>query len=284
MGRNRLLIVLIVLLSLTGDAAAQTVRVRATKKGMKIGAITGAASGLLLGGFAGLLVFGLCESGDCPESAFASTAVGAVLGTAFGTVSGGAFGAVIGASLTRHVPIVDANGKVAPPLTGMASLAPAFAHSQKATSAGSAGIRFNYAFQTEHLTFGPEIGWYGLGSNKRPFARSCPGNDPFLVCFDTIQGTETAFTAGGNARLGTGVSKRIEPYVSAGIGVFAFRRYFSGQELGGYSVGSGVSLRNEKRNRALFAEARWQSNLTRSGLQDANYGFSTFLLGGSVAW
>lgn len=260
------------------------VRQRATRTGVKWGAITGGVGGALFGGFLGYLIEALCES-ECSGDISHGALIGGVLGGVAGTAAGGVTGGIIGAGAPKWVSIDARHVRPAPShAIGSASLLPAFARPGSG-GGGGAGARFAYSFETRHLALGPELGVYSLGSNTRSRAAVCAPDLP-VTCTDTIPSHETVTHGGFNARLGTGVDRRVEPYLTAGSGFYVWTRDHSlgSLELIGYSVGAGVQLRNANGKRAVVAETRWQDNLSRSGNPDGKYGFYTFAIGGSLAW
>jgi hypothetical protein len=257
---------------------------RGIRTGVKIGAPVGAATGVLflLGAAA------VCEY-ECPNLNIANFAAAVLGGGAFGAVAGGVTGGTIGATVPRWVDVSRASVPPTRPVAaagavrtiGSVSLVPAIARAEDADDVGF-GARMAYTFHTTYISFGPEIGLYGLGTNPRPRFTVC-GTD-YQLCVDTVPTAESVFHAGAVARVGTGGHRRVEPFGSLGFGVYKWNRGENGIELGGYSTGAGVQLRSASRRRVLTAEARWQSNLTRSGDEDGQYGFLTFGLGGSLAW
>lgn len=285
-------LILILLLAVTVPAHAQRdstqlVRIRATTKGMKIGAVAGTISGLVLGAFGGYLVYALCDTGDCSESLGQSIAAGTLIGGAFGLATGGATGAMIGASRPQYVRADDRRARhVASEIIGGASFAPAFAHPNEGHGNGL-GARFSYYFQTEHLAVGPEIGWYSAGTVDRTVYNPCPappGQE--IYCADTISQKQSVLHANVNARLGTGATRKFEPYVTGGLGYYRWNlsRGFASTDALGYSGGGGLTLRDATRRKAVFAEARVQSNVNDPGFTGVDYGFLTFAIGASVAW
>jgi hypothetical protein len=242
---------------------------RSTSRGMKAGAVIGAPVGAAFGAFFMLLVSGLCEY-DCPEDKPRAIALGALGFGAFGGVAGGTIGAVVGASIPRWLSIDDARVRVpavhdvaaaAPVTIGSLAVTPALAGAANGGGAG-AGARATYMFHLRRAGLGLEAGAYDLGNDTR------------------------VVHAGGLARFGAGFDRRFEPFVTLGTGLYSWSDVGGGAiQLGGYSAGAGINVRSASRKQALFAEARWQDNLTISGdLDSSKYGFYTIGIGGSVAW
>ncbi len=243
-------------------------RQRATVRGMKIGAIVGAPAGAVFGALLLWLVSAMCEY-DCSDNSGSDIALGAAAFAAGGAVAGGAVGAAIGAATPRWVNLDDARlrlsrlGSTAPShRIGSVAVTPVYAHNA-AGAGGGPGVRAAFAFQTRRVSFGPEIGYYDLGE----------GN------------LQSVTHWGGISRVGAGSDRQLEPYASLGAGLFSWNMAGGGAlRLGGYSAGGGLQLRSAAGKAALFGEARWQSNLTRSGNPDGNLGFYTIGLGGSLTW
>lgn len=243
---------------------------RSTSRGMKAGAIIGAPAGAAFGAFFMLLASGLCEY-DCVEDTPRAIALGALGFGAFGMVAGGTVGAVVGSAIPRWVDIddprvripteADAESPAPAHAIGSVSVTPAFAKFADGDEAG-AGARAAYMFHLRRAGLGLEAGTYSMGGD---------GN---------------VMHAGGVARFGTGVDRRVEPFVTLGTGLYSWSQSAGGGaiQLGGYSAGTGLQLRSDSRRQSLFAEARWQSNLTRSGDSNGRYGFYTLGIGGSLAW
>jgi hypothetical protein len=242
---------------------------RSTSRGMKAGAIIGAPAGAAFGAFFMLLVSGLCEY-DCPEDKPRAIALGALGFGAFGGLAGGTIGAVVGASIPRwldiddpriRLPTTDDVAASVPVTIGSLAVTPALAGAANGGGLG-AGARATYMFHLRRAGLGLEAGAYDLGNDTR------------------------VAHAGGLARFGAGFDRRLEPYVTLGTGLYSWSDVGGGAiQLGGYSAGAGINVRSASRKQTLFAEARWQDNLTISGdLDSSKYGFYTIGIGGSLAW
>jgi len=261
------------------------IRQRATRKGMRIGALVGAPVGAVFGTFLVWFVDALCE-GSCNGVSAGELALGAVGLGAFGLVSGGAIGATIGASVPRWGDVTDSRTRVpsdpdAP--IGSVSFMPAFAQFAQSESGGGFGGRANYTFETRNIAAGFEVGHYSAGTTRQlAFQGPCDVN---VSCFDTADVKTSVLHLGGVARIAPGGQRGIKPYASLGIGVYDWSSGASGSiTLAGYSLGAGVRVRNHNARRGLFAEARWQSNLSRAGHPLARYGFYSFAVGTTFAW
>lgn len=245
------------------DIEAAWFQQRATRKGMKLGAIIGAPAGAAFGAFLFTIATGLCES-DCSDNAGRDIVLGTLGFGAFGLVAGGAVGAVIGAALPQWVELTPQSRmpKVATASRriGSISLTPTYAAFARGDDSGG-GARFAYMFQTRHFSLGPELGRYGMGDRR-------------------------VSHAGGIFRVGTGTDRALEPFANVGVGLYSWGIANGGGALqfGGYSVGGGAQLRTSNGRLSGFTEGRWQSNLTRSGDTNPNYGFYTVGVGASVAW
>ena len=266
-------------------------RQRATRKGLRIGATAGAIGGLAYGAFLALLFEAFCET-DCEDYGFAEAALitGAI--GALGMVGGGALGAAIGASLPEWVSLTDRRAHIPTPadveigpdrrIIGSVSAAPAWARYTDGDDSGF-GLRATYLYHTKHIAAGPEIGSYRLGEQQRIRIGGCP--DRQGICTDTVMVSENVRHAGGLLRVGTGSDRSIEPYATLGAGLYSWGADADGSiQLGGYSLGAGMHLRNRTRSLGAFAEGRFQSNFTRSGDVGRTYGFYTFAVGGSLSW
>jgi hypothetical protein len=260
------------------------VRMRATRTGRKVGSIVGAAGGAGFGVFVGVLINVFCET-ECSENNDVLPIVGGLVGGLAGFVAGSVTGGVIGAAIPKWYDITDKNARPSHAPRGNIgsfSLTPTYAAPARGES-GGVGLRAALMFQTQHLSIGPELGAHGLGTNMRPTYTQC---DNFISCLDTVPVKERVVHGGFISRVGTGIEKRFEPYGTLGLGVYTWDR---GRGLGsltlvGYSLGAGATLRNTNGKRAAFAEARWQSNLSRGGFIDNGLGFYTIGIGGTLAW
>lgn len=250
----------------TGTIENAWVKQRATRRGLKIGAIIGAPAGAAFGAFLFTLASGLCES-DCSDNPGRDIVLGTLGFGAAGLIGGGALGAAIGAALPQWVEIASPRARLArqPAATddnrriGSISLTPAYARFAGDEENGG-GARFAYMFHTRHFSLGPEVGRYGMGERR-------------------------VSHAGGIFRVGTGTGRALEPFANVGVGLYSWGVADGGAiQLGGYSVGAGAQLRSANRRFSAFTEGRWQSNLTRSGDIDPDYGFYTLAIGGAVAW
>ena len=268
------------------DVDRAWIRQRATRKGMLIGALVGAPAGAVFGTFLVWFADALCE-GSCNGVSGGELALGAVGGGAFGLISGGVIGATIGASVPRWGDITDRRTRVpadpdAP--IGSVSFMPAFAQFAQSESGGGLGGRANYTFETRNIAAGFEVGRYSAGTTRQSVFRGGPC-DVNVSCFDTADVKTSVLHVGGVARVVPGGQRGIKPYGSLGIGVYDWSSGESGSvTLAGYSLGAGVQVRNQNARRGLFAEARWQSNLSRSGHPFARYGFYSFAVGTTFAW
>jgi hypothetical protein len=267
------------------DVDGAWIRQRSTRKGMQLGALIGAPVGAVFGVFLVWFADALCENA-CNGVSAGELALGAVGFGAFGLVSGGTIGATIGATIPRWGEITDKRTRVpsdpdAP--IGSVSFMPAFAQFGQSESGGGFGGRANYTFETRNLAVGFEAGTYSAGTTRQlEFQPPCDAN---VSCFDTADVKTSVFHVGGVARVVPGGQRGLKPYASLGVGVYNWDSDFSGSiTLAGYSVGAGLQMRNRNARRGLFAEARWQSNLSRSGHPFAQYGFYSFALGSTFAW
>jgi hypothetical protein len=255
-------------------------RERATRQGLKWGALIGAPAGAAFGAFVALIATGLCEY-ECEDLSAGEAILAVGGGGAAGALAGGALGAAIGAAIPRWVDLAGEHVRIptAPRAAhvGSISLVPTLTRAAEG-GGGGAGVRANYMFQTRHFALGPELGRYSLGERDLPAFVPC-GPD---VCLDTVPVNTSVFHAGGAVRIGTGTDRSLEPFATAGAGLYAWQGG-NGIELGGYSLGAGVQARNRSRRQSLFLEARWQSNLTRSG-DDTQLGFYTLGIGAALAW
>lgn len=245
------------------DAQSIAIQQRATKRGMKVGALIGAPAGALFGAFIMILATGLCEY-ECSDNMARDVTLGTLGFTAAGTLAGGTIGAVIGAATPQWFEITDPRVRIPsePPaasIIGSASLTPAYAR-YKDIDAGGAGVRAAYTFHMGRFAFGPELGSYFIDNDTK------------------------IHHAGGIARIGTGPRNRIEPFASVGVGFYSWGRQFGSIQLGGYSAGAGVHVKSTSRKQSVFAEARWQDNLTNSGDANSQYGFYTIGIGGQLSW
>jgi hypothetical protein len=267
------------------ETSAVEVRQRATRTGRKVGAIVGTAGGTVFGAFVGFIINAFCES-ECDDNSEGTTiVVGAIAGGLSGFVAGSVTGGVIGAAIPKWYAITDKHARPAHAPRGNLgsfSLTPVFAAPSRGESGGP-GARAALMFQTEHLSIGPELAVHSLGTNMRETFAMC---GEFVSCLDTVPVRESVAYGGFTARAGTGTQKKLEPYGTIGLGVYTWGR---GRGLGsltlvGYSLGAGAAWRNATGKRAVFAETRWQSNLSRGGFIDNALGFYTIGIGGSLAW
>ncbi|HEX6560351.1 MAG TPA: hypothetical protein VF021_12835 [Longimicrobiales bacterium] len=266
------------------DIGRIQVRQRATRSGLKWGAITGGIGGAVFGALAGYVFYGVCEV-DCPDSPNGAVIFGTLGGGAGGLIAGGVLGAVVGSALPKWVDLRDPAAnltRASPRHIGTVTFAPVVARASNSQGTG-AGARAAFLFQTRHFSLGPEVAWQALGTNQRPVFVPC-GN--LNGCTDTIPLRENVLQLGGVARLGTGSDRHIEPFATVGTGFYVWSRNPGNSSIGllGYSLGGGLQLRAASGRRSLFGEARWQSNLSASGDPNPAFGFYTFALGGALAW
>jgi hypothetical protein len=265
------------------SAAGVQVRQRATKTGVKVGAVAGTIGGGALGAFGGLIVYAGCDSGNCPESLGKSVLVGTLGGAAFGLVAGAALGAVVGSALPKWKQQSNAStGKLLPQIIGSYTITPAVARPANGEGTGG-GVRASFTYEAKYFALGPEAGWYTLGKNERPIYTNCGQLEP---CLDTMAIGENAFHIGGVARVSTGAARKVAPFASVGTGFYSWNRAqgFGTTGYMGYSAGAGVNVRNATRTRSLVAEGRWHSNLSRTDNPSRELGYYTFAIGGAVAW
>lgn len=250
----------------TGTIENAWLKQRATRRGMKIGAIVGAPAGAAFGAFLFTFASGLCET-ECSDNPGRDIVLGTLGLGAAGLIGGAALGAVIGAALPHWVEIANPRAKLAQPPAapdrehriGSISLTPAYARFAGSDENGG-GARFAYMFHTQHFSLGPEVGRYGAGERR-------------------------VSHAGGIFRVGTGADRTLEAFANVGVGLYSWGVQDGGAiQLGGYSVGAGAQVRSTSRRFSALTEARWQSNLTRSGTVNPDYGFYTLAVGGAIAW
>ena len=73
--------------------------------------------------------------------------------------------------------------------------------------------------------------------------------------------------------------------MTIGTGIYSWTTGYGGSvQFGGYSAGLGLLSRSRSHRRSAFIDARYHSNLTRSGEANPQYGFFTIGLGGALAW
>lgn len=262
------------------------VQQRATRKGATIGAIIGAPAAAAFGGF--LMLILSAESGGVSGN---DVALGVLGFGAFGALSGAVLGGVIGAATPQwveitseraRIPEADAARQARTRSIGALSLTPTFGHNLDA-SGGGVGLRASYLFQTRHFSFGPELGVLQTGDVDYETFTFCPGEN--TSCFDTVTVSQKVMHAGGLARVGTGIDNKVEPFATLGVGFTSWGKGgFGAIVLGGYSIGAGLTLRDESRKKSIFIDARYNNNLTNSGDVDPQYAFYTLGIGASVAW
>ena len=266
------------------DLEGAWIRQRSTRKGTIIGALVGAPAGGAFGLFVIWLADALCES-SCGGLGAGELVLGTAAFSAFGLLSGGAVGAVIGAGIPRWGEVTDKRTRIpADPEApiGSFSISPAYAQLAQSETGGGFGGRAAYTFETKNLALGLEAGSYNGGTTRHAVFQNCPD---LTACIDTADIKTTVFHAGGIARVVPGGQRGIKPFASLGVGVYSWSSGTSGSlVLAGYSLGAGAQLRNRTGRRGLFAEARWQSNLSRSGDPLARYGFYSIGVGSTIAW
>jgi hypothetical protein len=266
-------------------------RQRATLRGLKLGTLIGAPTGALTFGLGGLWASGFCEY-DCPESAAGYALQAAALGAVLGAITGAATGAMIGASTTRWTALSEGNvtrlvasarsgGPAARRTIGSVSAAPAFTLPVDGDGSGYGG-RAALLFHRGNFALGPELGFYELGSRQRLLTWTCDAPDG--TCSELSAARETVAFGAAATRIGTGARNIVEPYATAGVGLYSWGTDIGeGRNTAGYSIGGGVQLRTPRGWHGAFLEARWQSNM--SPVDDRyGYGFVSLSAGGALAW
>lgn len=264
-------------------------RGRSTGTGLKVGLIAGGIGGTIGGGLIGLVVAALCETDSC-----ASTGTNVLVGAGLGLLAGGGGGAALGAVVGSTIPRWVEPGAAAPARIG--ELAATGAWSRLGSRAGGSGLGGDLSYMATFgpVAVGPDVGWHGLGTNLRqgfvrcqPPVRSPSGAVPDTVTFcpEQVPVGESVWHVGGAAQLDP-LHADLRPYAVGGLGLYAWRSDYFGTSLDllGYSVGGGLRWQPRRSAVGVRAEARWDSNLSRSGGTDHPLGYLTVGFGGTLRW
>jgi len=204
-------------------ALADVTRLWQRKRAIGAGAVVGSVVGAGVGGFFGLLVAGLCDSGDCPSYP-GGIVVGGLIGAGLGAGAGGIVGAAIPRWSLRYRSGRSTGGAIAMPVTVGDSTAVRAPRRRvgEFTAMGGAGYGghdFVDPLFTQRIERQPMIGAeVGLGFRAGPIALG-----PEASIWSGKD--QSMWTLGGMARLYVGDEQRarIAPHLVAGLGAHQFR-------------------------------------------------------------
>lgn len=254
-------------------------RGRSTGAGLRIGGIVGGIGGAAGGALVGWVVGALCESSQC-ASVGLDILAGGGLGLLVGAVGGGALGAVVGATVPRWVE--PARG--GPAAVGEVSATGAWSRFGSGAEGSGAGGDLSLLAVVGPIEVGPEIGYHDPGTLASTMHVPCsspariPVPDSTSLCDLPVQIARRVWHAGGTVRVDP-LRGALRPYAVGGVGYYSW----SGLDLAGYSVGAGVRWVPGRVGPGLHLEARWHSNLSRSG-SSVPLGYLTLGAGGTLRW